>query len=270
MKSVFSLAQLTTLTLSPPEMVSLAHRIGYDYTGVRLLPAGPGGIAYPLMDDQAMLRETLARMKDTGTRIFDLEMIRIGEHFNVSDYLPFLEVGARLGAKATLVAGDDPNEARMIESFARLCDTAHEFGITSDLEFMPWTEVRDLATAMRIVGGANRPGGGVLVDVLHFARSDSKLEDLEKLPRAWLHYAQMCDGPAQGPTTVEGLIAAARGDRLLPGEGELDIAAIFRRLPADLPISLEVPSDRRLPNLGPDLWAREVLAAGQSVAGKIR
>lgn len=270
MKPVFSLAQLTTLTLSPPEMVALAHRAGYDVTGVRLLPAAPGGVAYPLMDDPAMLRETIARMEDTGTRIFDLEMIRIGDNFNAKDYLPFLDVGAKLGAKAMLVAGDDANEERMIESFASLCDTAHEFGITSDLEFMPWTAVKDLGAAMRIVGGANRPGGGVLVDVLHFARSDSQLEDLEKLPREWLHYAQMCDGPAQGPTTVQGLIDAARGDRLLPGEGELDIAAIFRRLPADLPISLEVPSDRRLPNLGPDLWAREVLAAGQAVTRTFR
>lgn len=270
MKSVFSIAQLTTLTLSPPEMVSLAHRSGYDYAGVRLLPAAPGGIAYPLMDSPAMLRETIARMEDTGTRIFDLEMIRIGEKFNAGDYLSFLETGAKLGAKAMLVAGDDPNEERMIESYASLCDTAHAFGITSDLEFMPWTAVKDLATAMRIVGGANRPGGGIIVDVLHFARSGSTLEDLEKLPREWLHYAQMCDGPAKGPGTVQGLIDAARGDRLLPGEGELDIAAIFRRLPADLPISLEVPSDRRLPDLGPDIWAREVLAAGQSVARTFR
>jgi sugar phosphate isomerase/epimerase len=80
----------------------------------------------------------------------------------------------------------------------------------------------------------------------------------------------MCDGPAKAPETMDGLIRAARGDRLLPGEGALDIAGIFRRLPSDLPISLEVPSDRRLPDLGPDLWAREVLAAGQAVARTIR
>lgn len=269
MKRVFSLAQLTTLSLSPPEMVSLAHRAGYDFTGVRLLPSAPGGIAYPLMDNPGMLRETLARMEDTGTRIFDLEMIRIDAHFNVKDYLSFFEVGAKLGAKAMLVAGDDPDEARMIESFATLCDAACEFGLTSDLEFMPWTVVNNVRSAARIVGAANRPGGGVLVDALHFARSDSRLEDLDALPREWLHYAQMCDAPALPPATMEGLIRAARGDRLLPGEGALDIASIFRHLPADLPISLEIPSDRRLPDLGPDLWAREVLAAGKSMAEKI-
>lgn len=266
MKPIFSLAQLTTLTLSPPEMVLLAHRTGYDMTGVRLLPSAPGGIAYPLMDNPAMLRETLACIKDTGTKIFDLEMIRIDPHFNIKNYLAFMEVGAKLGAKAILVAGDEPDEARMIDQFALLCDTAHAYGLTADLEFMPWTVINNVNSAARIVGAANRPGGGVLVDALHFSRSDSRLEDLDALPRAWLHYAQMCDGPAQAPSTMEGLIRAARADRLLPGEGALDIAGIFRRLPPDLPISLEVPSDRRLPDLGYDLWAREVLAAGQSLA----
>lgn len=270
MKPVFSLAQLTTLSLAPPEMVSLSHRTGYDYTGVRLLPAAPGGAAYPLMNDPVMLRETIACMEDTGTRIFDLEMIRIDANFKVKDCLPFLETGAKLGAKAMLVAGDDPEEVRMIESYAALCDAAYAYGITSDLEFMPWTKVPDLASAMRVVGGANRPGGGILVDVLHFARSNSRLADLEKIPRGWLHYAQMCDGPAAGPTTTEGLIAAARGDRLLPGEGELDIVGIFSRLPEDLPISLEIPSDRRMPVLGPERWAGEVLAAAKSVTGNFR
>lgn len=269
MKRIFSLAQLTTLTLSPPEMVALAHRCGYDVTGVRLLPSAPGGVAYPLMDQPDMLRETIARMEDTGTRIFDLEMIRIDPNFKMQDYLSFFEVGARLGAKAILVAGDDPEEARMIDSYARLCDAAFEFGLSSDLEFMPWTVVNNVASAARIVGAANRPGCGVLIDALHLARCDSTLAEIAALPPEWLHYAQMCDGPIQGPTTREGLIAAARGDRLLPGEGELDLAALFRCLPADLPISLEVPSDRRLSALGPDRWAREVLAAGQFLTGTL-
>lgn len=46
--------------------------------------------------------------------------------FQFRDYLPFMEVGARLGAKAILVAGDEPDEARMIDQFALLCDTAYE------------------------------------------------------------------------------------------------------------------------------------------------
>ena len=43
----FSLAALTVLELAPPEMIELAARCGYEKVGLRLLPATPGGIAYP-------------------------------------------------------------------------------------------------------------------------------------------------------------------------------------------------------------------------------
>ena len=60
------------------------------------------------------------------------------------------------------------------------------------------------------------------------------LDELRALPRAWLHYAQICDGPVPGPTTTEGLIHAARCERLLPGEGGLDLRGTFAALPADI------------------------------------
>ncbi|MER1968952.1 TIM barrel protein [Castellaniella sp. GW247-6E4] len=270
MKPVFSLAQLTALSLPPPDMISLAHTLGYDAAGIRMLPSAPGGIAYCLMDDPVLLQETLTRMDDTGLRIFDLEMIRIDEHFHIDDFLPFLETGARLGAKAVLVAGNDPIEARLIESYGTLCDTAWPLGLSADLEFMPWTVLNNIASTVRILQAVDRPGCGILIDALHFARSDGRLEEIEALPRRWLHYAQMCDGPRQGPDAVEGLIHAARCDRLLPGEGEFDLAGLFGHLPADLPISLEIPNDRRTSELGPQEWVRQVLEACQALMKTIR
>src|SRR4051794_41777606 len=64
--TTFSLAALTVLELAPPEMIELAARCGYEKVGLRLLPATPGGIAYRLMDDAALLRETLRRLQATG------------------------------------------------------------------------------------------------------------------------------------------------------------------------------------------------------------
>ena len=64
----FSLAALTVLELAPPEMIELAARCGYEKVGLRLLPATPGGIAYRLMDDAPLMRETLARLQATGWR----------------------------------------------------------------------------------------------------------------------------------------------------------------------------------------------------------
>lgn len=265
MKHLYSLAQLMALPFSPPEMVQLAADTGCAAVGIRLLPTTPGGLHYPLMTDAPMLRETLARMQGTGVAILDLEVLRIDAAFDADRYAAFLETGARLGARHILVAGDDPDESRMADAFAALCDAAQPFGLTADLEFMPWTNVPDVQAAARIVAGAGRPNGGVLVDALHFARCGSSLDDVGALRREWLHYGQICDGPMPGPDTVEGLIHAARCERMVPGEGGIDLAGLFARLPPELPISIEVPSDTRAPAMGYAAWARLSIAAAQSI-----
>lgn len=263
MSLTYSMACLTALNLDPPQALRVAARAGYASIGVRVLPAAPGGTAYPLMDDRRQLDATLAAMAETGVTVFDLEIIRLNAQFELDRYRPLFEVGQRLGARAVLVGGDDPERARLVEHYGRLCEAAAPYGLTCDLEFMPWTPVRTLADAKEVVGKAACANGGVLVDALHFARSRSRLEDLDDIPPEWLHYAQLCDAPAAIPADHAGLIHTARCERLLPGEGGIDLAALFRRLPAHLPVSLEIPNDPRCPVIGGEAWAREVLAAGR-------
>jgi sugar phosphate isomerase/epimerase len=265
MKRLYSLAQLIALPYNPPRLVQLAADTGADACGIRMLPAAPGGVAYPLMDDAALTRETVARIEGTGVRVLDLEIIRIAPDFEVAAFLPFMDVGQRIGARNILVAGNDADEARLTANFALLCEAAQRFGLTCDLEFMPWTKVPDVSTALRIVGGADRPNAGVLVDALHFARSCSTLDEVRSLPRERLHYAQICDGLVPGPSTTEGLIFDARCARLLPGEGGIDLRALFAALPPELPVSVEVPHDVRAPAMGYKAWAKAAFVAAQRV-----
>lgn len=265
MNHPLSLAALTALPLAPPQMLRLAAELDCRAAGLRLLPASPGGLHYPLMDDAPLLRETLAVIADTGVRVLDLEVLRIGEAFDPRAMQAFLATGQRLGARHILVAGDDPDEARLTARFAALCEAAAPHGLSCDLEFMPWTAVRDAASARRIVERAAQPNGGVLVDALHWARSGSTLDDVSALPRQRLHYAQICDGRVPGPTTTEALVFDARCERLLPGEGGIALGALFSRLPADLPVSVEVPSDSRAPRIGYAAWARQAVAAARAV-----
>jgi sugar phosphate isomerase/epimerase len=261
----YSLAYLTAASLAPPDAVRLAAELGYRDVGLRLLPAAPGGGSQPLHTDKALLRETLAALADTGTGVFDLEIIRLAPGFRRSDYGAFLETGQRLGARAVLVAGDDPDEARLTRSFGGLCDAAAAHGLTCDLEFMPWTAVKSLSDARRVVTAAARPNGRVLVDALHFARSASTVPELAACPPPLLGYAQICDAPAATPPDEAGLIFAARHERLLPGEGGIDLESLFAALPAALPVSVEVPHDRRIAELGVREWARQALAASRAM-----
>jgi sugar phosphate isomerase/epimerase len=130
---------------------------------------------------------------------------------------------------------------------------------------MPWTAVPSLPDAVRIVEGAGRHNGGVLVDAIHFGRSASTLAEVERLPRECLHYAQVCDALVPGPAATEEIIRDARCARLLPGEGGLPLRELFTRLPSDLPVSVEIPHDVRAPAMGYEAWARAALAAARRV-----
>jgi sugar phosphate isomerase/epimerase len=266
--TVYSLAYLTSVPLSPVDALVLAGKLGYGHTGVRIAPASPGGEFHPLSTDAAMLRETIARNKDSGATIFDVEIVRLTADFTVDAFARFLETCGALGARAILVAGDDPDEGRLTASFAAFCDAAAKYGLTADLEFMPWTKVPNAKAALRVVGNAGRPNGRILVDTLHAGRSATTLADIAAIPASMLSYAQLCDAPGEIPSTQEGLIHTARHARLLPGEGGIDLVGMLSQLPADLPISLEIPNDERLPVLGPEEWGRQALAAAKTVVAK--
>jgi sugar phosphate isomerase/epimerase len=261
----FSLAALTALELAPPALIDVAAACGYDHVGLRLLPATPGGIAYPLMDDVASLRETIARLDATGVTVADLEVAAFRPNTDIAAFSAFFETGARLGARHILVAAYDPDLDRFADRFGEFCEAAAPYGLTADLEFMPWTSVPDLATANRIVERIGRANAGVLVDALHFDRSGSSVDDIARNPAGRLHYWQLCDGPAERPATTEEMMRAARTERMFPGEGGIDLVSLARAMPGDIAISLEVPTVELAKTMDARARAQRALDAARRV-----
>ena len=261
----FSLAALTALDLPPPKLIEVAHACGFEQVGLRLLAATSGGTAYPLMDDRAQMRETKARLAATGISVADLEVFAFRSDTVIASLEGVLEAGRELGARHTLVAGYDPDLERFSDRFAEYCALAERYGLTADLEFMPWTCVPDLATASRIIEKMASPAAGVLVDALHFDRSGSRLEDLRKLPPRRLHYWQICDAPAERPATMEEMIHAAREERMFPGEGGIDLVGLAKAMPADITISIEVPTATLARTVEAETRARRALHGARAV-----
>ena len=127
------LAALTVLELTPPEMVSCAVDAGFDCVGLRLIPATPQEVQHPMVGDTPLVRETERRLKDTGLRVLDVEIFRLRPETVVGDYEAALATGARLGATEALIAGNDPDEARLTANFAAFCELAQQFGIGGNL-----------------------------------------------------------------------------------------------------------------------------------------
>jgi sugar phosphate isomerase/epimerase len=246
----FSLAYLTLYGCPPPEMTYIAGRAGYDFVSLRPIYMGlPGEPNFDLAAKPQLLRETKTALTSTGVRVHDIELARIADGTDPKKWLPQLEVGAELGAKHVISSIWTDDRVFAAESFDRLCDIAKPLGLTINLEFVTFASVKTLRAALDVLKASHRTNCGVLVDMLHFSRSRVPLADLAQVPREWFHFVHLCDGTAAIPTTNEELARQAREERLYPGEGAIDLAAILQRIP-NVPYSIEAPHLARVKEMG--------------------
>jgi sugar phosphate isomerase/epimerase len=254
---IFSLAPLTVTGLAPPAIVAAASEAGYAHAGLRLHPASPGEAQWPLIGDTPMRRETLARLRDTGVKVFDFDIIRLNAGVDPGRFVPVLETAAELGARFGLVAIDSDDEAAMADAFAQLCELGAPLGLAFGIEYMPWTGARTIADARRIVEQAG--SGGILIDAIHVDRSGGTPAEIAATPAGLISYFQICDLPAERPSDAATMIYQARNARLPPGEGGIDVAGMVRALPPGLPISIEVPTAAMAATMTPAAFAQLML-----------
>jgi sugar phosphate isomerase/epimerase len=179
-----------------------------------------------------------------------IDVFRFGEAelFRIAEVL-----GARSVNAADVLGGnwDIPDAAA---SFAALCDRAAEHDLLVHLEWLAWSRIPDLATALEIVALADRPNGGLNIDTWHCARTGTSAADLLAVPGHRVLAVQVDDGPAEAE---ENLIEATLHARLVPGEGAFD-----------LPIGVEVFSDD-LHALGPAEAAQRAAQATRKLLADI-
>ncbi|MGO9340987.1 MAG: sugar phosphate isomerase/epimerase family protein [Acidimicrobiales bacterium] len=163
-----------------------------------------------------------------------------GEHdlFAIAD-----AVGAR-SVNAVDVFGGSWTLESAAEAFAGLCRRAHEHGLLVQLEFLPWSRIPDLHAAWEVVRDAGQDNGGITIDAWHYFRSGPDPALLERIPACHIVGVQLSDGPSSPETD---LLDATLHERLLPGEGEMDLASLvaaLRRTGTGAPFGVEVFSDQ--------------------------
>lgn len=244
MPRLLSFAAGMALDVPPSAAVAAAAGAGYGALGLRFAAPGPS---------DAELRTLRDRVDGSGLRVLDVEYVNLTADDAARDWhLRLLEIGAALGAAHLITISTDPDEGRTAERFAALCDAADAVeGPRPALEFMRFTQVRTLADALAVFhrAGIGADRAGILVDALHLARGGTPPGAVADVDPALLPYLQVCDAPAAPPepdpdeTAERALGHEARHTRLLPGDGELDLAGLLRALPGEPPISVEVLSD---------------------------
>jgi len=142
-----------------------------------------------------------------------------------------LELCQALGIGTIVVAGDlmgtvSPQDLERAQlSLAEAAKQAGQRGLRVALEFQAHaTFANNLQTAAALVAEAESPHLGLCLDAFHYFMGPSKEEDLGYLTRENLFHVQLCD------TSGIARELATDADRILPGDGDLNLQPILNRL----------------------------------------
>ncbi len=136
-----------------------------------------------------------------------------------------------LGGGTLVVGTDGPDKRSMealetvAETFGALARQIEDLDVELALEFNWSPLVKSLRSAVHVAEKVNHPQVGVLFDPAHFHTTPTKLEDLRAETVRWIkhvHLNDMRDKP--------GDLSDCNADRVLPGEGILDLRAMIDRL----------------------------------------
>jgi sugar phosphate isomerase/epimerase len=157
-----------------------------------------------------------------------------------------LDAAENLRARHIKVAdlgNDVADVAEMTEAFAPLCRQAAGRGTNVLFEMLPaqFSRAPSLDQVLAITRGSGAGNGGIMLDNLHLQRLNiGAAEILRKLKAGDLIGVEINDGMLATPVNFQDSVV---NKRLLPGDGEFDIAAFLRAVWSvgyDGPIGVEV------------------------------
>jgi sugar phosphate isomerase/epimerase len=134
------------------------------------------------------------------------------------------------------------------DRLAQLAARLDRRGLLLALEAFPWSAVRDVGTAVKLLRTAAAPNAGLMIDVWHYYNGGATPDTLVDLPGAGVVAVQLNDGPR----VHADFLHHARAARRLPGEGELDVVGLVRAVqatgfPGPWCVEVNTPEFRELP-----------------------
>lgn len=232
------LGHFTFLDLPPVDLVRLARQSGFGFVGLRFHPVAAGQVHH--LPDAQGLRALRRVMADEGIALHDIETVVLDADLTPEALIPAMDAAAALGGKRVNACADLFDA--LPERFAQLCALAGARGLGVDLECMAWRGINTPQACLDLITRSGAANAGYLVDTLHHMRCGGAPRDIAQMPPGAVVSAQLCDAPAKAPTDASGLLAEARGGRLMPGDGGLPLPRLVRALPPETVISVELPS----------------------------
>jgi sugar phosphate isomerase/epimerase len=227
----FALNTSTIRTTPLLEQIRVAAAAGYD--GIELWVAdveahlASGGqlaeVAHAL-DDADLRRPSMISLRGWCLADEDAWLAASGE------IRRRLEIAAGLGV-ARIVAGPPREEISPLlaaERYRQLLDLSVEYGVPASLEFLGFVPAfATLETAWLVCQLADHPAASITLDAWHLFRGGSESEVVAELPPERISIVHWDDAPAEVPREEQ-----TDADRVMPGDGILDLAGLGRQLQA--------------------------------------
>jgi sugar phosphate isomerase/epimerase len=213
-----------------------------DYSRARAAGVSDGEVRRALADNGIVVAEIEFVSGWSSDHVAVRERARRVEE-ELYAFADALQAPCNLNVGCSEPVGEPVPREHMVERFAALCERAAGHGLTVSLEFMPWTGIPDAASAWDIVRLADRPNGGVLVDVWHYFRGAADPSQIRAIPGDRIVGLQINDALSQ---LVGTLWDDTLHRRRLPGEGDFDLVSLIRVLDeigVQAPYAVEVISD---------------------------
>lgn len=233
---------ISVFGLPPVEFVNLAADLGCQHISTGLTSFGYNPQRYPpfsLRDDVHLRRQMVAAMQERSISISLGEGLTVREGSDVRSYANDLDVFGDLGVKRINTVSMDPDLSRSFDQFGTLAEMAAARGMVTTVELSPSLTVADLETALAAVRHVGRSDFNLLIDTMHLVRSGSTPADIAALDSDLIGYIQVCDAPRA--SRFENYFEEAMFERMVPGEGELDLQSLLAALPHDRVFAIEVP-----------------------------
>ena len=255
------IAPLSALNTSPDEFIYLAHEVGFDFVGLRVIPVTPNEPHYDLSLGSDLHKKVHKALADTGLKVKDAEFILLDGSNQRDVWMTAMERAASFSAATLTVAVGDTDRERTIDTVAAMVEAGKDFGITPAIEPISYQAVNDIASAVDIA----TTGSFFLPDTLHMRRVGASPQQLADAS-SYVTMMQICGVEPSRPEDREGLVHESRAHRLAPDEGASDVAGYIRALPPDIPISVEAPNDIFVQERGTKAWLEHLHKAGRKLS----
>ena len=242
----FNLAHLT-LSAPPDASIDAARAAGFQALGIRIAPRRPDEPFAPqVLGATDTIRAIRQRASDAGVRIANVQAYQFFPDTRFEDMQAVIDTTHELGVSTILAYSFDPDQTRFAERFAPYCEEARKADIRIAVEFLPYSQIRDLSDALALLDRIGAPNAGVCIDVLHLHRSGGSVADVERIDPRRIALVQVCDAHRrESPMTDAELMTEARTGRVPVGEGALPLFDFLDELPDDVEIEYELaPAER--------------------------